>query len=368
MVAFATMTREIPVHLGARSYRVLVAPPAAWGEPDTPEFSERGKMAVLVTEERVGPLWAGTVREALRARGLQVHEVWVPEGEASKDLSRLPLLYDSFLATGLKRDGWVIALGGGVIGDLAGFAASTYMRGIAFAQVPTSLIAMADASVGGKVGVNYAGGKNLIGAFHQPRIVLTSPSFLSTLPDAELANGLAEVIKAAIIGDRELFGLLESRGDEIWRRDPAVLDEVVGRSIAVKAEIVGRDELDLGERQLLNLGHTFGHALEAAGGFDRLRHGEAVAIGLMAACRLSILLGLADVSFGDRVAALLDRHRLPTHCAWASWEDIAPWMSLDKKAGERGGTYILTGGIGDVSVHRQVPEASVREAAALVLA
>ncbi len=362
------MTREIPVRLGGRSYRVLVAPLARWGELDTPEFAERGKTAVLVTEERVGPLWAEAVRDALQSRGLEVHEVWAPAGETSKDLSRLPLLYDSFLAAGLKRDGWVVALGGGVIGDLAGFAAATYMRGIAFAQIPTSLIAMADASVGGKVGVNYAGGKNLIGAFHQPRIVLTSPSFLATLPDAELANGLAEVIKAAIIGDQDLFTLLETRGDEIWSKDPDVLEEVIGRSIAVKAAIVARDELDLGERQLLNLGHTFGHALEAAGGFDRLRHGEAVAVGLLAACQLSILLGLADVSFRDRVAALLERHHLPTRCPWASWEDIAPWMSLDKKSGERGGAYVLTGGIGDVSVHRQVPEASVREAAALVLA
>lgn len=362
------MTREIPVRLGERSYRVLVAPFTLWGELVAPEFAERGRTAVLVTEERVGPLWAGPVRGALQACGLEIHEVWAPAGEGSKDLSHLPLLYDSFLAAGLKRDGWVVALGGGVVGDLAGFAAATYMRGVAFAQIPTSLIAMADASVGGKVGVNFGGGKNLVGAFHQPRIVLTDPAFLSTLPDPEFANGLAEVIKAAIIGDPDLFALLEERAAEIWNRNPVVLADLIGRSISVKAEIVGRDELDRGERQLLNLGHTFGHALEAAGGFERLRHGEAVAIGLMAACQLSILLGRADVIFRDRVAELLRRHRLPTHCPWASWDDIAPWLGLDKKSGEQGGTYVLTGGIGDVTVHRQVPEASVREAAAFVMA
>jgi 3-dehydroquinate synthase len=362
------MSRQIPVHLGERSYRVLIGLPSEWAGEGLEELSSSGRTAVLVADERVGSLWSQPVREALGAEGLDLHEVWIPPGEGSKDLTRLPLLYDSFLAAGLKRDGWVVALGGGVVGDLAGFAAATYMRGIAFIQVPTSLIAMADASVGGKVGVNYGGGKNLVGAFHQPRVVLTSPSFLSTLPDPELANGLAEVIKAAIIGDEDLFLLLEERVEEIWRRDPRVLEELIARAVAVKATLVARDERDDGERQLLNLGHTIGHALEAVGGFSRLRHGEAVALGLVAACQLSILMGLADEEFRDRVIALLGRHRLPTRCPWASWQEVEPWLSIDKKAREEGGTYVLTGGIGDVSVHRRVPGVTVQQAAALILA
>ncbi len=290
-----------------------------------------------------GPLWGELVRDSLRVLGLDVHEVWAPAGESSKDLSHLPLLYDSFLAAGLKRDGWVIALGGGVVGDLAGFAAATYLRGVAFIQIPTTLLAMADASIGGKVGVNYGGGKNLVGAFHQPRLVLTSPSFLSTLSDPELANGLAEVIKAAIIGDEELFDLLEKQAEKIWSRDPEVLEDLIERAAAVKARIVGRDEREQGERQLLNLGHTFGHALEAAGDFDRLRHGEAVAIGLVAACQLSILAGLADESFRDRVVSLLVSHRLPTHCPWASWKDIAALVGPGQE---------VHGGGGDLRVDR----------------
>lgn len=332
-----------------------------------PELSRQGRSAVLVTDENVGPLWTERVLRSLTRLGLEPREIRIPAGEATKVLGTVERIYGALLEGGVKRDGWVIALGGGVVGDVAGFAAATYLRGVAWLQIPTSLLAMADASVGGKVGVDYGGGKNLVGTFHQPGLVLTSPGFLSTLPDRELANGLAEVIKAAIIGDLDLFALMESQAAPIWKRDPSVLEELIGRSVEVKARIVEMDERETGRRQLLNLGHTIGHALEAATGFSVLGHGEAVAIGLVAACQLSFLLGLLPAADRDRVERLLAMHRLPTRLPNVGWRDVEPWLKMDKKGRETGGTYVLTAGIGDVSVHRQVPEHSVREAAAYVL-
>jgi 3-dehydroquinate synthase len=266
----------------------------------------------------------------------------------------------------MMRDSWVVALGGGVIGDLAGFAAATYLRGIALLQIPTSLLAMADSSVGGKVGIDYGGVKNLIGAFHQPSLVLTSPGFLTTLPDPEYANGMAEVIKAALIGSPSLLQLLETEAEAIWKRDRSILEELLVESVTVKARIVEQDERESGIRQLLNLGHTFGHAFEAWGHFERLRHGEAVAIGLVAACQLSVLQGIASIGLRERIETLVRRYRLPTRLPGGRWEAIEPWLRFDKKAREAGGTFVLTKDIGDVSVQRQVPEASVREAAQYV--
>ena len=362
------MSREICISLQDRSYRIVVAGHECWAGLALPELREQGRRAVLVTDERVGPLWSQFVRDSLTLKAMEVSEIRVPDGEPSKDLGTLGLLLDAFLRAGLRRDGWVVALGGGVVGDLAGFAAATYLRGISLLQIPTTLLAMADSSVGGKVAVNYGGAKNLAGAFYQPRLVLTSPGFLSTLPDEELANGLAEVIKVAIVGDAGLFDLLESRTDAIWARDPQVLEELIARSASAKARIVAQDELEQGLRQLLNLGHTLGHALEAATGFAGLRHGEAVGVGLVAACHLSVLLGIAPEAHRARVERLLARHRLPTRCQVVRWEDLKPWLHHDKKAREDGWTFVLTGGVGDARVHRRVPEASVREAAAYVLA
>jgi 3-dehydroquinate synthase len=207
----------------------------------------------------------------------------------------------------------------------------------------------------------------VVGTFHQPRLVLTSPDFLGTLPEEHFANGLAEVIKAAIIGDPILFGLLETEADRIWRRDPAMLEEVIARSVAVKARIVERDEREEGLRQVLNLGHTLGHAFEAATGFSRPLHGEAVALGMLAACRLSAALGIAGEEVAGAVEAALSRHRLPTSWAGVSWEDLQPWLGRDKKARENGLTFVLVGGIGDVRIREQVPEFDVRQAALSVL-
>jgi 3-dehydroquinate synthase len=357
------MMRVIDVPLGERSYRVLVAESKAWTEPVPTELSERGRCALLVTDANVGPLWGASIGSLMGTAGLRTEVLQLPAGEATKDLAHLARLYDACRRAGVTRDGWLIALGGGVVGDLTGFAAATWLRGVAWVQIPTSLLAMADASVGGKTAINHGGIKNAVGAFHQPRLVLTAPEFLRTLPDVEFANGLAEVIKAAIIADPALFDLLETQDRPIWERKPDILIDLLARSISVKAAIVARDEREHGARALLNLGHTLGHAIEASGDFTRYRHGEAVAIGLVAACQLSVLQGIATPEFRDRVERLLRAHRLPTRCEGIAWSDLEAVLRHDKKAREEGLTYVLTGGIGDVTVHRQVTVASVREAA-----
>jgi len=358
------MSWEITVPLGGRSYRVLLRDVGLWSALDLPEF--RWKRAVLVTDSRVGPLWSRPVMEWLGGRGTEVREVRVPEGEESKDFRRLPEIYEPFLDFDLGRNGCVVVLGGGVVGDLGGFAAATYLRGIDLIQIPTSLLAMVDSSVGGKVGVNHGGAKNMIGAFHQPRLVVISPGFLATLADPHLANGLAEAIKTGMIGDPDLFVLLEEKVEAVWTRDPVVIEEMVARSISVKSRIVAEDERESGVRMLLNLGHTVGHAIEGATGF-RLRHGEAVAIGLVAACQLSVLLGIAQPSHRDRVERVLSTHRLPTRVRGLMWESILPFLKKDKKIRDGDWTFVLTGGVGDARVLHQVPHTSVREAVAYVL-
>jgi 3-dehydroquinate synthase len=357
------MARALSVSLGERSYRIVIGDRSAWQADPLPELVERGREGLLVTDANVARAWLPDVREALEARGLRLSVLTVPAGERSKGPDALATVYDALLAAPIRRDGWVVALGGGVVGDLAGFAAATYLRGIAWIQVPTSLLAMADSSVGGKTGIDV-GGKNTVGAFHQPRLVLTDPGFLVTLPDAELSNGLAEVVKAGMIADPVLFDLVESRAAAVLGRDPAVLEELLARAVQVKIAIVEEDERESGKRQLLNLGHTFGHAIEAALDYRGIRHGEAVAIGLVAACRLSTLLGLAPSELVGRIEAVLGSCGLPIRGPGIGWEGLRPRLEQDKKAREQGWSFVLTGGVGNASVHRRVPEAAVREAAA----
>lgn len=357
----------IRVHLGERSYPVHVQALETWGALDLPGLAGGGRSLFLLTDANVGPLWMDRAERFLASRGFSVACHEIPPGEGSKSLETAARLWEAMRDAGIRRDGWVAALGGGVVGDLAGWVAASYQRGVAFIQMPTSLLAMADSSVGGKVGINAAGVKNLIGAFHQPRCVLAAPDFLETLPDAEFANGMAEVVKAAIIGDPDLFHLLETQERPIWNREREVLESMIRRSVAVKARLVAEDERESGIRQVLNLGHTLGHAIESAGDFARYRHGEAVAIGLVAACQLSVLQGIAPPAFRNRVEHLLALHRLPTRASGLAWEAVEPWLRHDKKAREGGATFVLTGGVGDVRVQPQVSDASIREAAGYVL-
>ncbi|MEM6944506.1 MAG: 3-dehydroquinate synthase, partial [Pseudomonadota bacterium] len=304
---------RIPVGLGARSYNILVGEGLIdrAGELIRPLLAR--PYTVIVTDAHVAAHHLKALQAALANAGIESEAVIVPPGEASKSMTELAKVLDALLALNVERDDFVIALGGGVIGDLAGFAAAVLRRGIGFVQVPTSLLAQVDSSVGGKTGVNAMAGKNLIGAFHQPRLVLADIGALRTLPPREFRAGYAEVAKYGLLGDADFFEWLEAHGPRLAAGDAALRLEAVRHSCAMKAAIVERDETERGERALLNLGHTFGHALEAATGYSaRLLHGEGVAIGTVLAFQASARLGLCAQELPGRVAAHLGAMGLPT--------------------------------------------------------
>ena len=283
---------------------------------------------LLVSNETVAPLHAPRLRAALAGRPLA--ECLLPDGERYKTLATLARVYDALAAARISRDGAVLALGGGVVGDIAGFAAATWQRGIACAQLPTTLLAQVDSAVGGKTAVNHAAGKNLIGAFHQPRVVLADLDTLKTLPERELRAGLAEVIKYGLICDEGLLGWLERALPRLLAREPAALAEAVGRSCAIKARIVALDEREQGARALLNLGHTFAHAIETATGYGEWLHGEAVATGLVLAAETSLRLGWLDRPAVARVRELVRQAGLPLAAPRIGVARARELMALDQ--------------------------------------
>ena len=323
----------------------------------------RGRVAV-VTDEIVAALHGATVLEALEAAGLKPRLVAVPAGEASKSFAELERVLDRMLAAGLDRSDLVVALGGGVVGDLAGLAAALFMRGVDFVQVPTTLLAQVDSSVGGKTAIDTPRGKNLIGAFHQPRRVIADIDALATLPPRQLRSGWAEVLKHGLICDADLFEWLGGAGAAGAAGDAAALERAVVRSVQIKAEVVGQDERESGRRALLNLGHTFGHALEAELGFgDALTHGEAVAIGCAMAFRFSAAQGLCDPAEAERAQAGIAASGLPTRLDQAGAfgaDALLKRMAGDKKAEGGRLTLILAHGIGRAFVARDVDPAALR--------
>ena len=349
---------------GAAPYRIDIAP----GLLDDGAFLAshlRGRHALIVSDSQVAPLYAQRVQAALAAArpdakiALHVFEA----GEASKTLANFSGVIDALAALGATRDACIYALGGGVVGDLAGFAAACWMRGIDVVQLPTTLLAMVDSSVGGKTAVDIAQGKNLVGAFHPPCAVIADTAALRTLPPRELRAGFAEVIKYGAIVDAPFLDWLDADADGLLAGDDAVLAEAIARSCAHKAAIVERDPFERGERALLNFGHTFGHAIETEQGYGGLNHGEAVAVGMVLAARLSTLLGLADAADGERLRALLARFGLPTTLP----PDLDPAalvarMRLDKKAQGSGLRFVLWNGAGKARVVADVAEARVLDA------
>jgi 3-dehydroquinate synthase len=310
-----TMRRvdEIVVPLGDRAYPIVVG--AGVLADVGPRLAGLGFKARcgLVTSERVGQLYRDPVVASLRDAGFDPLVIEIPDGEEHKNLAWLAVLYDRLLDAGIERKTPLVALGGGVVGDLTGFAAATLLRGLPVIQVPTTLLAMVDAAIGGKTAVNHAVGKNLIGAFHQPRLVLEDTDVLRTLPRRELLAGLAEVVKYGVIRDADMFAEIEAKLDAVLALDPGVLRRIVGASCRHKADVVARDEREEGtDRATLNYGHTVGHAIEMLTEYRRLLHGEAVAIGMVAAARVSHGLGLCDASVVERIERLLDRAGLPT--------------------------------------------------------
>jgi 3-dehydroquinate synthase len=344
------MPRELIVDLGARSYRILCGA----GLLEQTGFLLAGlklsPSCLLVTNATVGPLYASRVEASLQEAGFNSQTVVVPEGEAAKSLAVAARLYDAALEAGLDRQSAVIALGGGIVGDVAGFGAATFLRGVPFVQIPTTILAQVDASVGGKVAVNHPLGKNLVGAFHQPRLVVSDLATLATLPLREVKAGLAEVIKYGVIADAGFFAYLEEKVAAALALEPAVLAEIVYHSCLIKAHIVEKDECEGGLRAILNFGHTLGHALETLTGYGALHHGEAVAVGMVAAARLAQARGwLAAVEVG-RLLNLLKQTGLPVAIPPLEQESLLKAIERDKKT--RGGTLhmVLPRRIGKVEV------------------
>ncbi|MDI6870008.1 MAG: 3-dehydroquinate synthase [Bacillota bacterium] len=365
----ATAAGRVEVRLDERGYVVYVGAGLLESVGAAAQMAAGGDRVALVTDPVVDGLYGETVRQALRAARRQVVTLVVPEGEAAKQLGVVEELYHRALAAGLERDDLVVALGGGAVGDAAGFFAATYLRGLAFLQVPTTLLAQIDSSVGGKVGVNLPLGKNLVGAFHQPRAVIADPSVLRTLSLREFRSGLAEVIKHGVLADPELFARLEQwppleAQASAWPSDDE-LAEAVRAAVAVKAAVVAVDEREAGPRMTLNLGHTAGHAVEAVTGFGPVRHGEAVAYGMAVAARLAQRLGLCPEKEAGRIVSLLARFGLPTRreelAAPAGVEDILRALSRDKKVRRSRVRWVLPRGIGEVTVTDEVPEPLVQE-------
>ncbi len=324
---------RLTVELAERSYPILIGS-GLLSRPGILDPWLPGDDVLLVTNEVVGPVYAAPLTRLLGAR--RVETISLPDGEASKTMATLEKVLDRLVAARFGRDCSVITLGGGVTGDIGGFAAAIYQRGVRFIQVPTTLLAQVDSAVGGKTGVNHPGGKNLIGAFHQPACVLTDTDTLHTLPDRQLAAGLAEVVKYGLILDAEFFAWLEQQAPQLRQRDAASLHHAIRRSCEIKAQVVAADEREQGQRALLNLGHTFGHAIERCAGYGQWLHGEAVAAGMCMAARFSERLGWLPAGHSARIEALLTRLALPVRPPQIDAREFLAAMRMDKKvrAGE----------------------------------
>ncbi len=321
--------------------------------------------AVVVTDTTLAPLYLDVVVEALGAAGVSAISVVLPDGEENKRWHTLNALFDALLANRCERKTALIALGGGVIGDLTGFAAATYLRGVPYIQVPTTLLAQVDSSVGGKTAINHPRGKNMIGAFYQPQAVLADTSTLHSLPAREVGAGLAEVIKYGLIRDAEFYAWLERNIDALLARDPAALAYAIQRSCANKAEVVAADEREeSGQRALLNLGHTFGHAIETGAGYGSWLHGEAVAAGTVIAARVSQQMGLIDGADVDRIVALFECARLPVTAPDFGFSRYQQLMGLDKKVEGGRIRFILLRGIGSAFQTPDVPPSALATALA----
>ncbi|PKM77116.1 MAG: 3-dehydroquinate synthase [Firmicutes bacterium HGW-Firmicutes-15] len=349
----------VRVELGERSYDICIGENWLPRLGDSLNFVPKSSQMIMISDENVFNLYGSRVLEILRDAGFKVESAVIAGGEGCKNLATSSCLYEQMITAGLDRKSTVLALGGGIVGDIAGFAAATYMRGIAYIQIPTTLLAQVDSSVGGKTGVNLPQGKNLVGAFYQPGLVFVDVAFIETLPEREYLTGLAEIIKYGIIWDKDFFKYLEEHCDRIKSRDSECLMHITSRCCSIKAEIVAQDETESGLRALLNLGHTFGHAFEALTNYQMYTHGEAVAVGMIYAARLAHHLGI--IPFGDlnRIANLIKFYGLPISFGNLKSQDIVVQMRKDKK--NIGGKIqlILPTAIGESKIFNDVSEANV---------
>jgi 3-dehydroquinate synthase len=356
--------RTVEVSLGTRSYPIYIGQKVL---SDLGRHCARlalGRRCAIVSDQNVAPLYSAAAAASLRQVGFEPVLVVVPAGEKSKCLKMVERCCEQLARHRLERSSFVVALGGGVVGDLAGFVAAAYLRGIGFVQAPTTLLAQVDSSVGGKVGVNLAAGKNLAGAFYQPRLVLCDLAALRTLPAREFRAGLAEVIKYGIIYDAALFGRLERDLPRLLRQDPAVLAQVVARCCEIKAEVVRQDETETGLRAILNFGHTIGHAIEAISGYGAYLHGEAISIGQVAAAKLSVRAAGFPAAGAERVEKLLSRAGLPVKINLSARRRAAlvEKMRLDKKVAGGEIKFVLARRLGQVEPGHKIPPEMIESA------
>ncbi len=350
---------EVPVALGSRSYPIIIGENLL--ENATPVVTRmRNSQAIIVTNDVVGPLYRDRFGACLTGAGCDVEIITLPDGEAHKTLSTLGQILDRLMAMRAERKSTLIALGGGVIGDITGFAAAIYQRGMSFIQIPTTLLAQVDSAVGGKTAVNHPLGKNMIGAFYQPQLVLADTSVLATLPDRELRAGIAEVIKYGLINDAAFFRWLVENMNSLLARDPVALAHAIKVSCENKSRVVAGDEREEGARALLNLGHTFGHAIEAGLGFGTWLHGEAVAAGMMIAVRISRRLDLLNDKDVDAIESLLHAAGLPIRGPRLGFERYYDLMCHDKKVDGGQIRFVLLKGIGNAFITKDVPPEALR--------
>lgn len=354
---------KVHIDLGERSYPIVISE-GLLEQADAWSTLPKAATALIVTNDVVAPLYLNALKHALSGQYSQVHEVVLPDGEAHKDWQTLNLIFDTLLQRSCDRKTVLFALGGGVVGDMTGFAAASYMRGVPFVQVPTTLLSQVDSSVGGKTAINHPLGKNMIGAFYQPQLVVCDLATLETLPARELSAGLGEIIKYGPIADMQFFEWLEQNMDGLLRRESGLLMHAVKRSVEIKAWVVGQDEKESGLRAILNFGHTFGHAIEAGMGYGNWLHGEGVAAGMVMAAELSQRLGMVDASFVLRLRTLIERAGLPVRGAVIDEQDNAgrylDLMRVDKKSEAGEIRFVLIDGPGK-AVMRSAPDALVRE-------
>jgi 3-dehydroquinate synthase len=363
---------KIKIDLGSRSYWVHVRPGlmARTGPFLAEMFNTR--RAIIITDSTVGALYTRPLQDSLRTAGLNVHAIAFPAGEEHKNLATYNVVMERLLGLNppIDRRTMIVSLGGGVVGDLAGFVAATALRGVDFISLPTTLLAAVDASVGGKTGLDAQAGKNLVGAFHQPRLVLIDTTLLTTLPAAQLRNGLAECVKHAVVRDATLLNFIAEKAPAILAAQPGPLAELILRNVAIKAAIVSADEHEKSLRALLNFGHTLGHALETAAGYGGLSHGQAVSMGMVAACHIAAARGLMHATHAAKVRSVLESLKLPVRFAdlpalaakARDFQALLPIMGRDKKAARGTVRWILPKGLGDAALFEDVKLEEVRKA------
>ena len=359
----ALKSAKVSIELADRSYLIVIGS-GVLGSALTYQNIPHASTALIVSNTTVAPLYAAQLQAALQARFAKVILIALPDGEEHKDWPTLQLIFDKLLENTCDRKTVLFALGGGVVGDMTGFAAASYMRGVPFVQVPTTLLAQVDSSVGGKTAINHPLGKNMIGAFYQPQLVVCDLDVLRTLPPRELSAGLAEIIKYGPIADMPFFDWIEANMDELLASEPTALAYAVQRSCEIKAHVVGLDEREQGLRAILNFGHTFGHAIESGLGYGQWLHGEGVGCGMVMAAHLSQRLGLVDMAFVQRLSRLIERAGLPVKGPILNHADNAgrylELMRIDKKSEAGEIRFVLVDGPGKASV-RAAPDVMVRD-------